>query len=293
MFAPVEAILCLGAMFVVNHSSYGGSTSELAPTPVPELAALFRRSCASILAKMANIDGSRRNGGRNERAAASELLSHGAEPFFAAYVIVILAAREEGISQSQLPDFLALENETAWAWLASHEFSSEDVLDAEESRLQELQASDGLGRVVTERLVVGIARVGQDRFANAVLSNYAHSCAFCGLAIPPVLHRRGLLRASHIKPWRASSHAERLDIANGIAACPTHDAAFDGGLLFLDESLRIRASADLAAALVTARSLTREFGSPPLGAYLQLPAGGLAPADHYVTWHRTHLTACR
>ncbi|WP_407664684.1 HNH endonuclease [Micromonospora tarensis] len=33
-----------------------------------------------------------------------------------------------------------------------------------------------------------------------------------------------MLVASHIKPWRVSTHAERLDPRNGLAACPTHDA---------------------------------------------------------------------
>ena len=42
---------------------------------------------------------------------------------------------------------------------------------------------------------------------------------------------RRMLVASHIKPWKDSSPRERLDHRNGLAACPTHDAAFDAGLL--------------------------------------------------------------
>jgi putative restriction endonuclease len=36
-----------------------------------------------------------------------------------------------------------------------------------------------------------------------------------------------MLIASHIKPWRISTSTERLDVRNGLAACPTHDIAFD------------------------------------------------------------------
>ena len=73
-FTPTEAILCLAAMRHVDHLHFGGSTSHLAPSPVPELARLFQRTPASILAKMANLDGSRRNGGGNEVAAGTALL---------------------------------------------------------------------------------------------------------------------------------------------------------------------------------------------------------------------------
>jgi putative restriction endonuclease len=37
-----------------------------------------------------------------------------------------------------------------------------------------------------------------------------------------------VLVAGHIKPWKPS---ERLDPRNGLAACPSHDVAFDTGLL--------------------------------------------------------------
>jgi hypothetical protein len=40
-----------------------------------------------------------------------------------------------------------------------------------------------------------------------------------------------LLRASHIKPWRESSSAERLDKFNGLLLVPNLDGAFDRGLI--------------------------------------------------------------
>ena len=69
-FTPVETLLCLAAMAVVDHHHYGGSTNHLSPSPIPELAMLFQRTRASILAKQANLDGSRVNGARHEIESA-------------------------------------------------------------------------------------------------------------------------------------------------------------------------------------------------------------------------------
>jgi putative restriction endonuclease len=58
-FLPVEALLCLAASYQVSHRRYGARTAEQAPEPVPSLASLFSRPASSILAKLANLDGSR------------------------------------------------------------------------------------------------------------------------------------------------------------------------------------------------------------------------------------------
>lgn len=106
-FLPVETILCLAAMRLVRHSRYGGSTAHMAEYPVPELAELFRRPPSSILAKMANLDGSRPNGARWDRPAAQALLADGGIGLDRAYSIVLLAARRAGVDEIMLPDFLA------------------------------------------------------------------------------------------------------------------------------------------------------------------------------------------
>jgi putative restriction endonuclease len=105
-FLAVETILCLAAMRTVNHRRFGGTTAHLAEHPVPDLSRLFRRPPSSILAKMANLDGSRPNGARWERPAAEALLSDGAIGLERAYSIVIVAARRAGVDESMLPDFL-------------------------------------------------------------------------------------------------------------------------------------------------------------------------------------------
>ncbi|MGH3226001.1 MAG: hypothetical protein ACRDPY_46195 [Streptosporangiaceae bacterium] len=61
-FLSAETLLCLAASFLVNHRHFGGSTAHQAPEPVPSLARLFSRPPSSVLAKMANLDGSRSHG---------------------------------------------------------------------------------------------------------------------------------------------------------------------------------------------------------------------------------------
>ncbi len=46
------------------------------------------------------------------------------------------------------------------------------------------------------------------------------------------------MRASHIKPWRDSDNAERLDKYNGLLLIPNLDVAFDKGLIsFKDDGM--------------------------------------------------------
>lgn len=74
-FLPVEVILCLMASLVVDHRRFGGSTADRAPTPIPELAELFRRPPTSVLAKLANLDGSRPHGAKYDQEVAERFLS--------------------------------------------------------------------------------------------------------------------------------------------------------------------------------------------------------------------------
>src|SRR5262249_43744849 len=59
---------------------------------------------------------------------------------------------------------------------------------------------------------------------------WAARCAVTGVEIPSVL------TASHIKPWRCASNAERLDLHNGLLVLPQYDRLLDRGLIsFSDE----------------------------------------------------------
>lgn len=77
----------------------------------------------------------------------------------------------------------------------------------------------------TSRLAIIEARVGQGIFRDNVLASWGERCAVTGMAI------RELVRASHIKPWRAANNRERLDPRNGLALSPNYDAAFDRGIV--------------------------------------------------------------
>ena len=80
-----------------------------------------------------------------------------------------------------------------------------------------------------------------------------------------------MLVAGHIKPWKDSAPSERLDPRNGLAACPSHDVAFDTGLLTVGTALHIQVSEALAKA-ARGDPLTRQYyGRPPLLERLLLP----------------------
>src|SRR5262245_16701233 len=96
-FLPVETLLFLAASFMVNHRHFGGGTAHQAPEPVPSLARLFSRPPSSVLAKMANLDGSRSHGARWD-VLASAMLRDDPARFSATYRMLLNAARTEGIS---------------------------------------------------------------------------------------------------------------------------------------------------------------------------------------------------
>jgi putative restriction endonuclease len=279
-------------MAVVDHHRYGGSTNHLAPSPIPELAVLFQRTPASILAKQANLDGSRANGARHEVETAQVLLGD-VDRLAATYLVIIDAARSEGVAPDKLPDFLHLEAVGHHLeLLGQEELANEDVEAALEPQLARLVGRMGdVPDAVTERLLVAAVRIGQHRFASAVLANFAHRCGFCGMHPGPDLERKGLLVASHVKPWRESTNFERLDPTNGIAACPTHDTAFDRGLLWVNGGYRIHYGQALASAMATDLGVMASFGRPPLAEQLVLAHGAVAPGQRYLDWHREHVAA--
>ena len=143
------------------------------------------------------------------------------------------------------------------------------------------------GDAETTRIAEQSVRLGQHRFAASVLENYGHSCAFCGFA-PRSLQKHKLLVASHIKPWANSDDSERLDPRNGVAACPTHDAAFDTGLITVNGGLRVHRAPPLEESSRVDPGVDRYFGKI-LRPTLVVPDGGEPPDDTYLSWHRQHI----
>ena len=283
-FLPTETLLCLAASFLVNHRHYGGSTAHRAPEPVPSLARLFSRPPSSVLAKMANLDGSRSHGARWDVLAGAILRDDPAR-FSGLYRLLLHAARSQGISPALLPDFLGLEHGGELALLGQEELDI-SVLESElRDQIDQHRDANALPDLETERILLAAARVGQHVFARQVLANCGSSCVFCGLR-PATFGATRMLFAGHIKPWKDSTPAERLDPRNGLAACPAHDVAFDTGMLTVNGGLRIHLARPLADA-IRADPLARQFyGRPPLREAILLPKGAQAPARKYLDWHR-------
>jgi putative restriction endonuclease len=84
----------------------------------------------------------------------------------------------------------------------------------------------------TEVHVTVPIRRGQQFFRQSVLNAYGIACCISGIPIPR------LLVASHIRPWSTFPEG-RLDLRNGLCLSALHDAAFDSGLITLDNDLRV------------------------------------------------------
>lgn len=87
------------------------------------------------------------------------------------------------------------------------------------------EQSDAIAEAGTERQALIAARRGQGLFRQRVLQYWGGRCAVTGCALAP------LLVASHIKPWKGSTDAERLDGFNGLLLTPNLDRLFDRHLI--------------------------------------------------------------
>ena len=125
----------------------------------------------------------------------------------------------------------------------------------------------------TEVVSQATQRRGQDKIRKILLTA-RQKCEVCSLAIPE------LLRASHIKPWRDSSNAERLDLENVLLLAANYDAAFDAGFISFsacDGSLLI------SHAVTAEQLLTLGINSK---ATIPKPSKKRAK---YLEWHNTHV----
>lgn len=84
----------------------------------------------------------------------------------------------------------------------------------------------------TETFMTAKARLGQRFFRQSVLASYDCRCCITGNPIPE------LLVASHILPW-GTYPEHRLNPRNGLCLAQTQDAAFDKGLITVDEDYRL------------------------------------------------------
>jgi len=129
----------------------------------------------------------------------------------------------------------------------------------------------------TEIQVTVKVRRGQQFFRQSILNAYGVRCCISGINVPR------LLVASHIKPW-SSFPNERLDPSNGLCLSSLHDAAFDSGLITLDEKLNV----------VLSNRLRNFFPQPALeqsfvpfeGQQIHLPDKLGEPSRDFLCFHR-------
>ncbi|MFC3095400.1 HNH endonuclease [Alteromonas sediminis] len=93
-------------------------------------------------------------------------------------------------------------------------------------------------KTVTEKSVLVKARIGQGKYRQDLVDLWG-KCALTGF------ENRDFLIASHIKPWRDSSEAEKLDKYNGLLLVANLDRAFDKGYISFSDSGEILISEEL------------------------------------------------
>lgn len=119
----------------------------------------------------------------------------------------------------------------------------------------------------------------QSFFRKAVLGSYGYRCCITGNPVPE------LLRASHIIPW-SKSEPHRANPRNGLCLAATFDAAFDRGLIALDDNFCVLISPRLTNFLPNPE-LERTFLEAE-GQRITLPEKNL-PDSELVSEHRSTL----
>jgi hypothetical protein len=125
-------------------------------------------------------------------------------------------------------------------------------------RVYDLDSIEKSNAKPTQKPQLVLARVGQGQFRADLDKLWGNSCAVTGCGM------RNILRASHIKPWRASNDSERLDGHNGLLLSANIDALFNDGLItFADDGRivlsRVIAQSDAEALGITDAALRRRL----------------------------------
>lgn len=134
----------------------------------------------------------------------------------------------------------------------------------------------------TEIALTVKVRRGQQFFRQVVLNAYGVKCCISGINVPR------LLIASHIMPW-SKFPVERLNLQNGLCLSNLHDAAFDSGLITLDDK----------RCVVLSKRLKNFFPQPTLeqnfapfeGRPIYLPEKLAEPSEEFLNYHREKIFA--
>lgn len=129
----------------------------------------------------------------------------------------------------------------------------------------------------TEKTATVKLRRGQQFFRQTVLNAYGVSCCISGVNVPR------LLVASHIRPW-SEFPDDRLNPKNGLCLSSIHDAAFDAGLITLDEKRRVVLSSRLKRHFPN-QVLEQNFAAFA-GKEIRLPDMLAEPDEAFLAHHR-------
>lgn len=156
-----------------------------------------------------------------------------------------------------------------------------DLFTKDETKEVDLLSRDRVRLIApsgpTETQATVKVRRGQQFFRQAVLTAYDIRCCISGINVPR------LLVASHIKPW-GKFPAERLNPRNGLCLSTIHDAAFDAGLITLDDKLNVVLSKRLRS-FFPQPALEQNF-IPFEGRPIRLPEKLAEPDGDFVRYHR-------
>ncbi|MFO1512290.1 MAG: HNH endonuclease [Verrucomicrobiota bacterium] len=159
-----------------------------------------------------------------------------------------------------------------------------DLFTKDETKEVDFLARDKVRLVApsgpTETQTTVKVRRGQQFFRQAVLTAYDVRCCISGINVPR------LLVASHIKPW-GKFPADRLNPRNGLCLSTLHDAAFDAGLITLDEKLNVVLSKRLRG-FFPQPALEQNF-VPFAGQPIRLPEKLAEPDGDFLRFHREEI----
>jgi len=200
---------------------------------------------------------------------------------------IIASGRRGMANASQLDRRVFANSSNDWPQLAAElPVAVLDAIDRRRSRNLSVDTiSDRLSSEstveLTETTGTVVLRRGQTFFRNATLAAYRERCCVTLLSV------RELLRASHIIPWAADA-SSRLDPTNGLSLNALYDAAFDRGLMTIDENYRVVFARGLRDA-VSNQAWDVWFGRHE-GQAIELPER-LRPKNSALLFHREHVFA--
>lgn len=155
-------------------------------------------------------------------------------------------------------------------WASAHTvaIATATTTDPVEADIAAVQSDPSIPE--TTRLALIQARRGQGQFRAGLMRRWQGACAVTGLAVTQIL------RASHARPWRDSTNAERLDPNNGLLLAANLDALFDAGLISFDDD---------GAMLVSAALSVKDCSTLGLPAALRGPLTAVERA--FLAFHRS------